>query len=327
MAQGRTLIVAPYVGEFGWELMNWQGRVRYLARRGGFEKIVVCARPDRRPLYVEPRTPGRIVFCPLPAVELPGRANDDHRVDDEGRALSPAKLRRVVEDMVSQACVAVGICIDDSEMLMPGYRSEIRPTTRAHQCITNLRLPCDLATDVVLIPRLRGLASERNRPESWWLKLGEQLRSRGLVVEAYEPRLDRAILQLSRARLAIGASTGGLHLASLCGCPHYVWGSGAECRWTSMQITNRQRYETVWNPLGTRCRYDECGWEPSMGHVVDQTRRALDEIGLASGYRVNRRWIKPKWRVKRRLARVMESSPQQSLWPWRLQELVRQRLV
>lgn len=94
-----------------------------------------------------------------------------------------------------------------------------------------------------------------------------------------------------------------------------------------MQITNRQRYETVWNPLGTPCRYDECGWQPSMGHVVDQARRALDEIGLRAGRGVDSHWIKPKWRVKRRLARMMERSPQQSFWPWRVQNLVRQRLV
>lgn len=327
MAQGRTLVVAPYVGEFGWELMNWQGRVRHMARRGGFARVVVCAQPDRRPLYADLRAPGRIVFCPLPAMEFPGRANNDHRVDDDGHSLSPVELKRAVESIVSQTCATLGISARDSEMLTPSYRSTIWPTTRGEQCFTNLRVSCDLSTDIVLIPRLRALASERNRPESWWSALGEQLRAHGLVVETYEPRADRAILQLSRASLAIGASTGGLHLASLCGCPHYVWGSGPERRWTSMQITNRQRYETVWNPLGTPCRYDECGWQPSMDHVVDQARRALDEIGLRAGRRVNSHWIKPKWRVKRRLARMMERSPQQSFWPWRVQNLVRQRLV
>jgi len=327
MARGRTLVVAPYVGEFGWELMNWQGRVRHLARRGGHERVVVCAQPDRRPLYADVRSNGRIVFCPLPTVTLPGRANDDHRVDEGGLALPVSELRRAVESVVSQAGETVGISTRDAEMLLPSYRSTIWPTGRTSQCFTNLRVPCDISTDIVLIPRLRALASERNRPESWWFELAERLRGCGLVVETYEPRVDRAILQLSRARLAIGASTGGLHLASLCGCPHYVWGSGPERRWTSMQITNRQRYETVWNPLGTPCRYDECGWQPSMEHVVDQARRALDEIGLKTGRRVGSDWIKPTWRVKRRLARMMETSGRHSIWPWRVQRLVRQRLV
>ncbi len=134
MARDRTLIVVPYVGEFGWELMNWQGRVRHLARLDDFERVVVCAQPDRRPLYADSRTPGRIVFCPLPAMELPGRANDDHRVDTEGHALSPAELKRAVQNLVSQACTTLGISACESELFMPSYRSTIWPTTRNDQC-------------------------------------------------------------------------------------------------------------------------------------------------------------------------------------------------
>jgi hypothetical protein len=323
-----TLIVAPYVGEFGWELMNWQGRVRWLAANGAYQWVVICAETDRRPLYVQPESKGQVVFCPVPRVAAPGHRNEDHRVDDEGRAIDPDRLRWIVKTQALEACRRLEVRAGDAELLMPDYGSTIWPTTPSHQLFVSLRVRQSSTIDVVLVPRLRRLGLERNRPMSWWEEAAERLRSCGLSVEMYRPRLDEAVRQLSRARLAVGASTGGLHLASLCGCPHYVWGSGAEARWTSLGITNRQRYETVWNPLGTACRYDECGWQPAMGYVVDQTRRALDDVGLAPGCQSSPAWsLKPKWRIKRHLARLLGPGRADCLWPWRIRNLVRERIV
>ena len=354
MAALRTLVVVPYIGEFGWELMNWQGRVRYLVRRKHYERVIVCARPDRRRLYVEEpgfrstlrkHSAAPVVFCPLPSGTgdgcdgMPGWANNDHRVNAAGRPFPPEALRELVKSQVRRACAQHGVSLSSAEFFSPSYRSTIWPTSRSHQWFTNLRVPGEITTDILLVPRHRSHADRRNRTADWWQTLCERLRARGLRVETYEPRVDRAIVQLSRARLAVGASTGGLHLASLCGCPHYVWGSGAQRRWTPMQMTNRQRYETLWNPLGTPCRYEECGWHPAMDHVVDQARRALDEIGMFAGRSAGRHWIKQngtgprilsrslRWRVKRRLARVMETPPCESIWPWPVQRLVRERLV
>ncbi len=46
---GRKLIAGPYVGEFGWELMQWQGYVR--ARRRHYEQVHVISYPGRDYLY------------------------------------------------------------------------------------------------------------------------------------------------------------------------------------------------------------------------------------------------------------------------------------
>src|SRR5882762_9559877 len=45
----RNLFAGPYVGEFGWELMQWQGFVR--ARRPYYEKVHVLTYPGRDYLY------------------------------------------------------------------------------------------------------------------------------------------------------------------------------------------------------------------------------------------------------------------------------------
>lgn len=322
-----VLIVAPYLGEFGWELMNWQGRVRWEIAHGGYHRVVICAEPDRRALYRQPHYQGQVVFHAVSRLSAPGHRNEDHRVDERNRPVPPAELRRLVLTQASEWCKTLGMSLDEASVLMPDFKGTIWPTTPSHQILTSLRVRQPVATDVVLAPRVRRLGQERNRPDSWWEELAERLRSRGLLVETYAPRVDQAIQQLSRARLAVGASTGGMHLASLCGCPHYVWGSGQDVVWTSLAITNRQRYETVWNPLGTPCRYDECGWQPPMERVLDQTLDALGKIGLRRGWRTPAWSLKPKWRVKRGFARLLEHGDHAGVWPWRLRQAVRRYVV
>ncbi len=323
----KTLVVAPYTGEFGWELMNWQGRVRWVIAHGDYDRVVVCAKADRRALYAHRDYDDRVVFCSVSDAGVSGRRNEDHRVDEEGSAVDAATLRSLISQQVKDACESLGISPGDSEILLPPCDGTLWPTARSHQVFIDMRVRHKVETDILVVPRTRTLAAERNMSATWWEDLVGRLRDDGLSVEVYEPRLDEAIHQLSRARLAIGASTGGLHLASLCRCPHYVWGCGNESRWTRMSITNRQRYETIWNPLGTPCRYDECGWWPSMQKVMDESRRALDQFGLDGGTSQPGRSLKPKWRVKRRLARVLEHDEQRNLWPWRVKELVREHLV
>lgn len=323
----RTLVVAPYIGEFGWELMNWQGRVRWLTARGGFERVVVCARTDRRPLYGE--VPGRVpvVFCPVPAFEMPGEANEDHRIWPDGRPVDSKLLRELVLEQIRSACEQGGVDLTDADLMVPGFRGRTWSTERSEQVFDTLRFSLTLTTDVLLVPRSRHSATERNRPLSWWEDLAARLTGGGLRVELYRAPLEESIRQLSRARLAAGASTGGLHLASLCRCPHYVWGSDGNARWTRWGMTNRQRYETVWNPLGTPCRYDECGWQPDAAYATDQIRRTLDEIGLTDSNAAGSWALRPAWRVKRGLARVLHPADGASPWPWRLRQLVRERLV
>jgi len=322
-----TLIVPPYPGEFGWELLNWQARVRRLAVMNDRVRVVVVGQADRRHVYERGMPEGRFVFCPAGQVALPGEANEDHRVDTAGEPLDRSALRRDLMDHAHAACRRLGLAPADMDVLLPPMDGTLWPARRPHQQFVSLRRPTPIRHDVVLVPRERRMADERNREATWWEALGDRLARQGLQVATLTRPLDRAVRMLSAARLAVGASTGGLHLASLCGCPHYVWGSGPERRWTPWAITNRQRYETFWNPLGTPCVYDEIGWRPDMDHAVDGALRALRDVGLAHtpGYRALN--MRSRWHVRRRLASVLETAPQASWWPWRVHRLVREHLV
>lgn len=322
----RILVVPPYLGEFGWELMNWQGRVRRLIKDRAHSYVVICATPDRRPLYPTRAADRNVIFYPV-HLEAPGIANEDHRIDERGNRLDPARLRNLACTAAREACEHLGIEWTRAEFATPDYRGALWPTDRSHQCFSELRHPSSIDTDILLVPRERTSATERNQPRPWWKELEARLNHAGLSVEVYSSPLGNAIRQLSRARLAIGASTGGLHLASLCRCPHFVWGSGADDRWTGLKISNRQRYETIWNPFGTPCRYDECGWRPSVDHAVEKTLWAIDEIGLPRGGTMPTWSLKPKWRIKRRIARLLDDRRGILPWPWTIRQFVREHVV
>ncbi|MCA9256001.1 MAG: hypothetical protein KDA33_10205, partial [Phycisphaerales bacterium] len=212
------------------------------------------------------------------------------------------------------------------EILTPPMDSSMWQTSPPEQAIVSLHRAGPIDIDVALVTRRRDIAPERNQPDAWWNQLENQLRLCGLNVARCEPPLNAAISTLSRARLAIGASTGGLHLANLCDCPHYVWGPGPEATWTPMRITNRQRYETIWNPFGVACQYDECGWRPSIEHVVKRTLSALRDIGLPSLASSRPKRASARWLIRRKLSALIMPTNRSKV-PWRVREFVRTHLI
>ncbi len=326
MSNSDRLIVAPYVGEFGWELMNWQGRVRWELMRRGAASVILCAAPDRRALYRDLTDQPGVRFCPMPTFDWPGRPNDDHRVGADDMPIDADTLQALVQARVSRVLAQCGMDADGSDWLMPTYRSHLWSASASEQSFVGLRVPVATRFDVLLVPRVRHHAVERNQSAAWWSELADRLRAAGLCVEFYPGNIGSAVAMLSSAKLAAGASTGGLHLAGLCGCPHYVWGSGAEQRWTAWRMTNRQRYETLWNPLATPCIYDEIGWQPSIEQVVAGILKALRRIGLDETSDKSLAF-RAKWRVRRGLARMVEQTSSASVWPWRVRRFVREHLV
>lgn len=326
MSISDLLIVAPYVGEFGWELMNWQGRVRWELERRRAASVILCSAPDRRVLYRDLLDQPGVRFCPMPSFDWPGRPNDDHRVSADDMPIDADGLQAFVRERVSRVLAQCGVDASGADWLMPAYRSHLWSTSGSEQTFINLRASAGIRYDVLLVPRTRHHAVERNQSDAWWNELTDRLRAAGLRVATYPGSIDEAVPMLSSARLAAGASTGGLHLAGLCRCPHYVWGSGSEQRWTAWRMTNRQRYETLWNPLATPCIYDEIGWQPSIEQVVCGIQKALRRIGRADtgdkslAFRV-------KWRVRRGLAQWVEQMSRDSVWPWRVRRFVREHLV
>jgi hypothetical protein len=86
--------------------------------------------------------------------------------------------------------------------------------------------------------------------------------------------IDKLIELMRTSALIVGPSYVPMHLASLCGLPHLVW-TDSKFQGT-IGGTNRDRYETAWNPFGTKAVVvDNYEWQPPIEEIIKKTSLAL----------------------------------------------------
>jgi hypothetical protein len=99
--------------------------------------------------------------------------------------------------------------------------------------------PADRCAEVVARLREAGLTVAcYGGPDNYWFDDTIDLRGAPLEIQC---------AALGGARCALGPSSGTLHLASLCNCPHLTW--------SAIDRSVAIRYQEPWNPLGTRVRF------------------------------------------------------------------------
>jgi hypothetical protein len=71
---------------------------------------------------------------------------------------------------------------------------------------------------------------------------------------------------MSASTMVLGPSSGPMHLASLCGTPHFVW---------SGDRPNVERYEKYWNPLKTKVKILDHvhGWDPPLLTILKEMEK------------------------------------------------------
>jgi ADP-heptose:LPS heptosyltransferase len=141
---------------------------------------------------------------------------------------------------------------------------------------------------VIHIRERKDLAPERNWPTDSWALLVSSIARLGFAsriiavgtrsasgiipgVEDYRgaPLQDQMDI-LASAKFAVGTSSGPMHLASFCGCPHVVWLGGPkdERRFTG------DRYMELWNPFKTPVIVlDQWDWQAPVEAVLDAVAR------------------------------------------------------
>lgn len=320
MRDRRRLIIPPYVGEFGWELMNWQARVRSIVNASGDADVTLAIAAGHEPIYADLNSLPHVRTESIALNNIAGDPSEDHRVDSKGIRVE----RELLMQSILAAMLNHSVRPGGAEILWPDFRGALLTTESPHQSFVRLGVPRAPSIDVLLVPRSLATAYERNQSQDWWTALGTRLRERGLTVDVYAPPLENAIGQLRAARLAAGGSTGGLHLASLCGCPHVVWGPGRAERWTGIQMSNRQRYETIWNPLGTRVQYHEFGWQPSVDQSASAIIQGFNSIASGISLPATVSLDRIRWRARRRVAGLWARSASEGRTPWRVRELLRE---
>lgn len=322
----KTLIAAPCVGEIGWELMAWQARVRWHFRHGAFDQLLVLGGPGREAFYADMPCTYRV----MDLSSLPGTAYEDRRLDPASRLpVTACDIRNHVAPAVDAAIRQIEQRTHNYSVLWPEYAGRLWPCNASHQAFIRFERPLLHPPSrpwVVLVPRTRGYRADDNWSAEQWDELSARLRQRGIHTTVYPPEAEAAIAALSGCDLAVGQSTGGLHLASLCGCPHLVWAGNSGRVASPWQITGRQRYETMWNPLGTPVRFSPVD-RPTCAEVERWVLCGLREIGRTTARGVQRTRFMVRWRARRWIADHVIHRPSFNRWPWKVQQFVRYGLV
>lgn len=265
--RSRTLFAGPWLGEFGWELLCWQGFVRKLSR--GYAETVVHCPAGREALYAD--FASRII-----PHHFKGTAETDG-------VKEPAVMAEALA--AARALLPAGADHLTPLGFQPLSRQEFVPFGR--------RRP-DLETDILFHARGRGFGAYRNWDQEKWQELVERLAARGFrlgclgvrsatvdVAGAFADHRDKPLSEtldvIASARLVLGPSSGPMHLASLCRTPHLVWTDrGRHAR----GHTNRYKYETWWNPFRTEALVlDEHGFDPPVASVLEGVERFFAGAG------------------------------------------------
>lgn len=227
----------PWVGEFGWELCWWNPHLRYRASLG--EKLVVSAPAGNQYLYefahqyIPLEVTGPQSFwegelkTPMPQV----RADVDVTPTDvriqwgaSNRGI-PLKWRKYGNPEVVPGCADV-LC---------AFRS--KKVWKNGSFIPDKDYPfadCQRVTEILLNA---GLTVACYGGSDNYLTEG--------CVDLRGIRLETLCNCLAAAKCAVGPSSGTIHLASLCGCPHVVWYK------PQSHPRLHLRYEKIWNPFST----------------------------------------------------------------------------
>ncbi len=245
-----VLFAGPWAGEFGWELMSWQGFVRKLSR--AYRRTEVCCPEGHEALYAD--------FA---------HAVHPHRL----RGVAECNALHAIQNPEELARIAALVPPDCDHLRPLGYQPFAR-----QEIIRFGRRAAPPSIDVLFHARGRAFGADRNWSAANWETLLPRLQSKGYRLGALGLRnatlspggawsdfrdrpLSETLDLIASARLVIGPSSGPMHLASLCGTPHVVWTDRGRY---ARGHTNRDKYEWWWNPLRTRVAVlDEQGFQPS----------------------------------------------------------------
>lgn len=263
-ASSHTLFAGPWLGEFGWELLNWQGLIRAL--RPHYERVIVCSRSSSRDMYAD--------CC-------------DQFIPHQIRCRANCHAGVMVDDMalLNEALAHVPAGVDHLKPLA------YVPASQQHFVRFGERRS-ELALDVLIHARELEAVSERNWSRDRWNEFvcemtshGRKVGSVGLkgstlnlhgVVDCRDRPLHETMHRMASASVMVGPSSGPMHLASLCGTPHLVWTDNQSY---SMKKTSREKYESWWNPLNTPVKVlDQHGFNPSVDIVVSHVETLLSGV-------------------------------------------------
>jgi hypothetical protein len=271
----KILMAGPWQGEFGWEIMRWQGHIRFLAQQGKYDRVYVAIQQGHELLYQD--------FTQDFIYVNRGINTDGWRADRHTEPVfNKHHIRKVQHDNPFSEITSVN----------PTWTTCDK---NRQQVFVRYGIPKKKCSFDILI-HARETKKSKTHVRNWsigkWKDIADYFgKGRGLRIASIgttdqakhipgtERIMDVSLEQLSNvmasSRLIIGPSSGPMHLATLCGCPQLIWTD--KKYWRSIEGNNRFRYEIAWNPFRTKVMVlDDCCWQPQVSEVVKSIKEMLE---------------------------------------------------
>ena len=265
----KTFIGGPWSGEFGWELFAWHAYVRSLSEH--FDKTIIVCRENSTYLYAD--------FA------------DDYLICNPNTGLADSffmhgfNAEKELKDVIQRENIQLN---KNTSIFVPrriGWPPMTHYTERfnfgtitimpKYIIFNNDSHP--VKYDYVFHARARELRKQDNWSTENWDKLLALLKEEGksvacigtkdesLCIDGAEDLrgidLEQLCSILANTKCAFGPSSGPMHLASLCHCPHVVWSKDG----------NRLRYNENWNPHNTPILFLSAhSWHPEPEYVFEK---------------------------------------------------------
>jgi len=230
----------PWIGEFGWELMTWQGWCRYQA--SFFKKVYVSSFHDMGMLYADFAT-----FIPH---DYPKRVLDWRDVS-EVKCLVP-------DDVTMQVTPFKKYIVEPQEFIKFGdhdYHSQIYIHARGINKGGKNYDHWERLVEILHQNKV-GLISSVGTHADKLVEGTTYLRNTNLEYLADH---------FNTAKCVIGQSSGVMHFATLCGAPVVAWGDQK----TYFNQYLGDRYKTTWNPFQTPVTFlYDAKWQPDPEYVA-----------------------------------------------------------
>lgn len=242
---GGTLFAGPWCGEFGWELCSWNPIIRKMAKK--YDNVIVEVQPGSEYLYefadeirINKRTGAYDMYkgAPSQPPNVPGGATHiipmrfwkshikfefrEIKNATRNKSLYPREYRKFGQDSPQDAPADI----------MCAFRG---PKVWKGKTLAEKQYPMDKAVELVRKFQDAGysVACYGGRDNQY---------VEGTVDLRGTP-LKELCGMLASAKLAVGPSSGTIHLASLCGTPHVSW--------YGVRNDSMDRYQHYWNPFHT----------------------------------------------------------------------------
>lgn len=287
------LVAGPWVGEFGYEIMAWQGFIRMLSRN--YDETVVICEPGHEYMYQDFAT--KVVAKEMPAG--PTALWQRRCPSDEAGALECSNMAKMVMSGLGEYTYMnpywVATAADMPHARWRGcacYAQEFvkfgdpRPVLDRWPYGQNPRYMAIHARDTdksttghvnwsrenwdALVKRFGGwdISSIGSKNGAMHIEGTDDLRG---------AKLENLAVFLSRSDVLVGPSSGPMHFGSLCCVPHVVW---------SAYDISKDVYRSSWNPFGTPYVLIEPKdggrewqfrrpWSPSVDEIETEIRKMV----------------------------------------------------